>query len=83
MHKVYFDSLSFLPEQEEIKNVSYSSLVFIMVISSVCYHLFILFLHFKFLSYHYFNGFCFHILLTFTFFLFKFSSVIICSFIFA
>ena len=28
-------------------------------ISSICYHLFILFLHFKFLSNHYFNGFCF------------------------
>ena len=28
-------------------------------ISSVCYHLFTLFLYFKFLSYHYFNGFCF------------------------
>ena len=36
-------------------------------ISSICYHLFILFLHFKFLSNHYFNGFCFHILLTFIF----------------
>ena len=30
------------------------------------------FLHFKFLSNHYFNGFCFHILLTFTFFSFFF-----------
>ena len=28
-------------------------------ISSICYHLFILFLHFKFLSNHYINGFCF------------------------
>ena len=28
-------------------------------ISSICYHLFILFLHFKFLSSHYINGFCF------------------------
>ena len=30
---------------------------------------FILFLYFKLISYYYFNGFCFHILLTFTFFL--------------
>ena len=28
-------------------------------ISSICHHLFMLFLHFKFLSNHYFNGFCF------------------------
>ena len=49
-------------------------------ISSICYHLFILLLHFKFLSNHYFNGFCFRILLTFTFFSFKFSRVIIVSF---
>ena len=28
-------------------------------ISSICYHLFILFLHLKFLSNHYINGFCF------------------------
>ena len=49
-------------------------------ISSVCYHLSILVLHFKFLSYHYFNCFCFHILVTFTFFLFKFSRVIIVSY---
>ena len=39
------------------------------------YHLFILFLRFKFLLYHYSNGFLFS--LTFTFFLFKFSHVII------
>ena len=32
-------------------------------ISSVCNHLLLLFLHFKFRSYHYFNGFCLHILL--------------------
>ena len=44
-------------------------------ISFVCDHLFILlFLHFKFLSYHYFNGFCFH------FFLIKTSRVIIVSY---
>ena len=43
-------------------------------ISFVCDHLFILFLHFKFLSYHYFNGFCFH------FFLIKNSRVIIVSY---
>ena len=49
-------------------------------ISSVCYHLSILVLHFKFLSYHYFNCFCFHILVTFTFFLFTFSRVIIVSY---
>ena len=29
MHKVYFDSLSFFPEQEEIKNVLHSSFLFI------------------------------------------------------
>ena len=39
------------------------------LISSIWNHLFIIFLHFKFLSYHYFNGFCFHILSMFTFFL--------------
>ena len=44
----------------------------------VRYHLFILFLPFKFLLYHYFNGFLFS--LTFSFFLFKFSHVIIVSY---
>ena len=48
-----------------------------LFITSVCNHLSIIVLHFKFLSYHYFKCFCFHILLTFTFFLFKFSRVII------
>ena len=44
-------------------------------ISFVCDHLFILlFLHFKFLSYHHFNGFCFH------FFLIKISRVIVVSY---
>ena len=44
-------------------------------ISFVCDHLFILlFLHFKFLSHHYFNGFCFH------FFLIETSRVIIVSY---
>ena len=38
------------------------------LISAICNHLFILFLHFKFLSYHYFNSFCFHILFLFKFF---------------
>ena len=38
------------------------------LISAICNHLFILFLHFKFLSYHYFNSFCIHILFLFKFF---------------
>ena len=41
-------------------------------ISCVCFYTIFQFLHFKFLSNHYFNGFCFHILLTFTFFSFFF-----------